>query len=165
MAWAATGAGAATDTSHLQKTTASGADPRGVLVYMREEVKLARDVYAVLSDAWRVDVFQGTAGSKQALMEDISDVLAQYGIDDPPAAAGIFRHAELQELYAYLVDQGMRSVNDALDVTILVEQTVIADVDALINDTEQTALRAVLTRLKESSLSRLLTLTRHLAMY
>ncbi len=62
-------------------------------------------------------------------MDSISTLLKQSGIDDPPDEAGKFVNADLQELYSYLIDQGKVSRNNAIDVTILIEQTVIADLN------------------------------------
>jgi len=38
------------------------------LVYMREEEKLARDVYLTLTDTWQLPIFWNIAGAKQRHM-------------------------------------------------------------------------------------------------
>ena len=55
------------------------------LTFMREEEKLARDVYLTLDDAWDLQVFANIARSEQTHMDAIGTLLTRYGIADPAA--------------------------------------------------------------------------------
>jgi hypothetical protein len=150
---------------HADKNAGFGADTLDALGYMRDELKLARDLYTALSDIWELDVFKNTAKSKQSLMDAVSCLLKRYGIDDPPDEAGRFVNADLQELYSYLIDQGKVSRDNAIDVTILIEQTVIADLNDVFLQTNEKEVHKVLTLLMEGSETHLHALNRYLVMY
>ena len=78
------------------------------LVYMREEEKLARDVYTALYEAWNIPVFGNIARSEQQHMDSIKLILDRYNLADPVAndKAGVFENAELQNLYNSLTAEG-----------------------------------------------------------
>jgi hypothetical protein len=102
------------------------------LTYMREEEKLARDVYLELSKMWGSRIFTSIAGSEQTHMDAIKKLLEKYGIADPAAdtEVGEFINQELQALYDKLIETGSRSVSDALNVGVLIEETDISDLQA-----------------------------------
>lgn len=50
---------------------------------MREEEKLALDVYAALFDLWGASIFNHIALSETTHTEAILALLVKYGIDDP----------------------------------------------------------------------------------
>ncbi|MEA3313921.1 MAG: DUF2202 domain-containing protein [Caldisericota bacterium] len=59
----------------------------GILL-MREEKKLARDVYQALFDTWSQPVFQNIANSKQAHVDAVKGLIDRYGLDDPVGGNG-----------------------------------------------------------------------------
>ena len=160
-----TGTCLAAEKGQAEKNAALGADTLDVLRYLREEVKLARDVYSALSDIWGMPVFENTAKSKQSLMNAVSCFLTPYGFGAPTGDAGKFVDSDLQELYSYLIDRGKVSRSNAIDVTILVEQTVIADLNDVFLQTNEKDVYKVLTLLKEGSENHLHELSRYLVMY
>lgn len=99
------------------------------IVFMREEEKLARDVYTVLAEAWGLQTFVNITASEQQHMDAVAGLLDAYGIPDPAAttAPGEFRDADLQALYDELIAKGLQSPRDALEVGVLIEETDIAD--------------------------------------
>lgn len=99
------------------------------LQFMREEEKVARDVYLALNDAWQVNVFSNIAKSEQSHMDAIAVLLDRYGIDDPALGqpVGVFQNSDLQKLYDDLVAKGQVSVQDALQVGALIEEVDIKD--------------------------------------
>lgn len=119
---------AGADRSASSSTALSDAD-RAAIVQMREEEKLARDVYSALGDQWDLAIFDNIAASEQNHMDQVATLLDAYGIDDPAAttAAGEFADAELQALNDQLVAQGSRSLVDALTVGATIEDLDIAD--------------------------------------
>lgn len=104
------------------------------LQYMREEEKLAHDVYTVLYDTWGVPVFKNIAASEQAHTAAVLTLLERYGIEDPAAGnpAGVFANPDLQALYNQLVADGQVSVAGAFYVGATIEETDIADLMARI---------------------------------
>jgi hypothetical protein len=94
------------------------------LIYMREEEKLARDVYLALYEQWGMPVFQNIAGSEQAHMDSVLMLLDQYELADPAAGkgAGEFTNPLFQSLYEQLAAQGGLSQADALKVGATIEE-------------------------------------------
>jgi hypothetical protein len=90
------------------------------LTYMREEEKLARDVYLSLYDKWQSRVFKNISVSEQTHMDAIKNLLDKYGIADPAEgkAAGVFTNRDLQALYDELIEVGGVSLVDALEVGV-----------------------------------------------
>ena len=111
--------------------TAEALDQTAVdgLVWMREEEKLARDVYQALSEMWDPPIFANIADSEQTHTDAVGDLLDRYGIQDPMAddVAGVFEDPTLQALYDDLVDQGSQSLVDALIVGATIEDMDIVD--------------------------------------
>jgi hypothetical protein len=108
----------------------SDAEAQGIL-YMREEEKLARDVYTALHETWGLTVFQNIARSEQAHMDAIKTLIDRYGLVDPVAGAGVgeFANADLQDLYDELVARGSSSLTEALAVGALIEELDITDLE------------------------------------
>jgi hypothetical protein len=106
----------------------SDAEIQGIL-YMREEEKLARDVYTTLYETWGLPVFQNIARSEQTHMDAIATLIARYDLTDPTMGAGMgeFADATLQELYDKLVARGSVSLTEALAVGALIEDLDIVD--------------------------------------
>jgi len=56
---------------------------RTSLIYMREEEKLARDVYLELYDTWGQQIFSNIASSEQSHTDAVKTLLERYDIPDP----------------------------------------------------------------------------------
>lgn len=111
------------------------------LIFMREEEKLARDVYMTLSSLYpdsRVFVNIGE-GSEQTHTDMIRDQLEAYGIDDPnpetnnlPTSIGVYTGNEygtyFTEKFVYLTELGSRSELDALYVGAFIEELDMHDI-------------------------------------
>jgi hypothetical protein len=113
----------------------SDAEAQGIL-YMREEEKVARDVYTTLYEAWGLTVFQNIARSEQIHMDAIKTLIDRYELVDPVADAGVgeFANADLQDLYDELVARGSVSLTEALAVGALIEELDITDLQQRISD-------------------------------
>jgi hypothetical protein len=107
-------------------------DEKNDLAFMREEEKLARDVYLTLHGIWGSPVFANIASSEQQHMDAILDLLNLYKLPDPAAGKliGEFANAELQALYEALVARGKKSALEALMVGGVIEETDIEDLNA-----------------------------------
>jgi len=104
------------------------------LLFMVEEEKVARDVYAYLYDVWGSRVFGNIKKSEQRHMDAIETLLNRYNLETPLTLdnQGIFENAELQSLYDTLIAKGNSSLIDALEVGVMVEETDIADLENIL---------------------------------
>lgn len=110
------------------------------LSVMREEEKLARDVYITLYNKWGVNIFTNISHSEQTHMDAILMLLSKYSLTDPVGnnAVGVFNNVTLQNLYNQLVAQGNTSVLDAYKVGATIEDLDIFDLkNALLNNDNQ----------------------------
>lgn len=123
------------------------------LTFMREEEKLARDVYLALDDAWNFQVFANIARSEQNHMDAVGTLLARYGLPDPAAGngAGEFTNPDLQALYDQLVAQGGQSLGDALRVGAAIEEIDIRDLFQQLPAVQHSDIRRVYERLEQGS--------------
>jgi hypothetical protein len=105
------------------------AEEKADLAYMREEEKLARDVYLAMAAKWAVPTFSNIARSEQTHMNSIATLLARYGVADPVAGlpAGQFANEKFQTLYAELIAKGNQSIESALAVGAAIEELDIID--------------------------------------
>ncbi len=98
------------------------------LKFMREEEKLARDLYLALSVDFTVPAFKNIARAEENHMNAVLAILTTYGIEDPASPeSGVFNNADLQALYNTLLEKGKLSLAEALKVGALVEETDILD--------------------------------------
>lgn len=108
--------------------TLSPAEAAG-LQFMREEEKLAHDVYVTLYEKWGLAAFKSIAASEQQHADAVAYLLKRYAISDPAAGNGLgeFTDPKLQALYDELVAQGSKSIADALKVGAAIEEIDILD--------------------------------------
>ncbi|PDW01127.1 hypothetical protein A9Q02_08095 [Candidatus Chloroploca asiatica] len=104
-------------------------EQRDGLVFMREEEKLAHDLYIALGATWKLPVFTNIAASEQTHTDAVKTLLERYGIADPAAstAPGVFSDPALQALYNDLLAEGKTSVTAALSIGAAVEEIDILD--------------------------------------
>lgn len=123
------------------------------LLLMREEEKLARDVYLTLADEWNIRSFENIARSEETHMDAVGLLLERYGIDDPVRSdkVGAFTSVEMSTLYDELVGLGMDSYSDALKVGAKIEELDIADLLSLIDSTDNDDLKVVYQNLLKGS--------------
>ena len=119
------------------------------LKFMREEEKLAHDVYAALYRLWGAHVFYQISLSETTHTEAILALLTRYGIADPAAntAPGEFADPALQTLYTTLMGLGQVSLIEALKVGALIEETDIYDIREKVAITDETDILNVYTSL------------------
>ncbi len=119
------------------------------LTFMREEEKLAHDVYAALYSLWGANVFYQISLSETTHTEAILALLTKYGIADPAAntAPGEFADPALQALYNTLMTMGQVSLIDALGVGALIEETDIHDINEKVAITDEADILTVYTSL------------------
>lgn len=127
------------------------------LYYMREEEKLARDVYLTLYEQWDLSVFKRIASSEQKHMDSVGRLLEAYEIPDiiVDDRVGIFVNTELQKLYSELIEKGSKSIADALLVGGMIEEVDILDLEEAIKNTTHDDIARVYERLLRGSYNHL----------
>jgi hypothetical protein len=101
------------------------------LMLMREEEKLARDVYITLYNQWGNIVFTNISDSEQTHTSAVLTLLEKYDLEDPVQnnEVGVFENDDLQSLYTQLVEIGSQSILDAFKVGATIEDLDIADLN------------------------------------
>lgn len=107
------------------------------LLFMVEEEKVARDVYMQLYSQWNQKSFNNISQSEQQHMDAVQILMARYSIELPNSLAqiGTFENHDLQLLHDQLMEQGKRSLIDALKVGALIEEVDIKDLQDLLSTT------------------------------
>ncbi|SDX14391.1 DUF2202 domain-containing protein [Thiocapsa roseopersicina] len=129
------------------------ANEAATLSFMREEEKLARDVYLDMNDLWDAVIFVNIAASEQQHMDTLLQLLDKYGLPDPAELdiPGWFSDQNLQTLYDDLVDRGRASYAEALQVGALIEEVDIEDLQLAIEETDNADLQNAYENLMRGS--------------
>lgn len=104
-----------------------------ILLNMKEEEKMARDVYLVLYEKWGSHIFSRISYAEDRHLNAIVLLLKYYGSSDTLVAdTGVFSDPEVQALYIDLVEKGSVSIEEAYMTGALIEEMDINDLtDAL----------------------------------
>ena len=134
------------------------------LLLMREEEKLARDVYNYFATLYTTRIFGNIANSENTHMEAVKYLLDLYELEDPAAVEpGVFNNPELQQLYNDLTVQGAVSLEAALTVGGAIEEIDIIDLMELLEATTNTDLTLVYGNLLKGSRNHLRAFVRTLS--
>jgi hypothetical protein len=135
------------------------------LLYMREEEKLAHDVYATLYERWGHQTFANIIESERRHMESMKGLLDAYGLPDPAEGRGLgeFSDPSLQKLYDELTARGATSLQAALEVGAGIEELDIVDLRERMAQTGRGDLQLVYGNLRDASANHLRAFTRALA--
>lgn len=125
------------------------------LLFMREEEKLARDVYNTLYEIWGQTTFTNIAASEQTHMDEVKLLLDRYNLADPALDPGSFTDPSLQALYDQLVAHGSNSLVDALKVGAAIEEIDILDLQERLAQTDNADLQQVFNNLMMGSYNHL----------
>jgi hypothetical protein len=148
--------GAVTPASAEEMTVSSvnlSADEEAGLIFMREEEKLAQDVYMTLYAQWGLPLFQNIANSEATHTSAIKVLLDRYGIADPTEGNGVgeFTNPDLQKLYDQLVGRGSQSLAEALKVGAAIEEIDILDLQTRLAQTTSADIQLVYGNLLKGS--------------
>ena len=160
------GFGSSTETYLAAVSTRSEGDISSIdiqgLTFMREEEKLARDVYMQMADIWKINIFSNIARSEVAHMEAILNLMEIFEIEDPASETGygVFQNQELQNLYDDLVDQGSHNLEEAILVGAAIEEIDIKDLQTYISKTSNSNLIQVYQNLLQGSINHLASFVR-----
>lgn len=135
------------------------------LLFLREEEKLARDVYLYSSDLYGDVIFNQIASSEQQHMDQVLILLNDYGLEDPASLErGVFQDQALQDLYNDLTTASEVSLSKALTVGATIEDLDINDLTFFESQTLKTDLLSVYDQLKCGSKNHLRSYTDRLNM-
>jgi hypothetical protein len=127
------------------------------LLYIREEEKLARDVYLTLAEEWGNPIFAIIGGSEQVHMDAIKNLLDFYGIEDSVTddTVGAFNDPYIAGLFELLILQGLESPVEAILVGGHIEEIDILDLWEAYGETDEDRIRRVYQNLYEGSYNHL----------
>ena len=127
------------------------------LKFMREEEKMARDVYRTLGDRWNLRSFSNINQAEQRHMDQVKTLMQSYGIADPVVSdeVGVFTNPQLAAMYTQLVQRGETSLPEALKVGALIEENDIKDLRDRLNATANPQIKATYGYLLQGSYNHL----------
>lgn len=136
------------------------------LIWMREEEKLAMDVYDLFYEMYSLQIFDNISNSEFRHTESVLSLLSFYGIEDPALdSSGQFSDPELQQLYDDLVGMGSESEEEALKTGALIEEVDIIDLVEEMEATSNVNILRVYENLLEGSMRHLVAFVRNLEYY
>ena len=135
------------DQGPLEEREAAG------LVELREEEKLAHDVYVALAKKWQVPIFTNISQAESRHMNAVASLLKVYQLDDPVADRdqGEFTNPRFTALYQQLVQAGSDSLAEAYKVGALIEELDISDLQKVIAESTQPLVKQVFENLQRAS--------------
>lgn len=141
------------ETPDLSYTGPLSATEREGILFMREEEKLARDVYSRLYEIWGTNIFGNITSSEENHMASMKSLIDEYDLVDPARDmdTGQFENKELQDLYDRLVEKGRQSELDALEVGAAIEEIDIIDLEEYLAATERPDIVTVYENLLKGS--------------
>jgi len=124
------------------------------VLWVREEEKLARDVYLTLYEQWGLTTFRNIADSEQKHMDAVNEeLIIPYGLEDPVTTdtVGVFTNPELQAIYNQLIEKGSASIEDAVEIGMMIEDMDIFDLQEAMDKTDNEDIIRVFSSLENGS--------------
>jgi hypothetical protein len=134
------------------------------LQFMREEEKLAHDVYVTMYKKWGLPIFNNIAAAEQKHTDAVVTLLDRYDLADPADGngPGTFTDPKLQSLYNQLIVKGSKSAADALKVGLAIEEIDILDLQERLAETDNADIQTVYKNLLAGSENHLRAFARNL---
>lgn len=127
------------------------ADSAGIML-MREEEKMAHDLYEVFFEKYNLQVFEKISASEDMHMNAMLNLIEGYNLIDPVLpGTGMFSNEAIADLYNSLKEKGELSVEEALRVGAYVEEYDIIDLEELIAETKNSDIIKVYSNLLNGS--------------
>jgi hypothetical protein len=122
------------------------------LFYMAEEEKMARDVYTYFSSLYSLPVFRNIPKSEAIHFKAIGNLISGFKLPYTGSdTQGAFVNQEIAGLYKELTAKGSVSLEEALKVGALVEETDILDLEKEILLTQNISVKTVYRNLLQAS--------------
>ncbi len=151
-----------------QQRIALSPSEKNAILLMREEEKLARDVYDSLYMKWEGNPFGNIRRSEQTHMDLMKSLVTTYGLSDPvddtKDAAGVFVNALLQKYFNEMVAAGSQSFVQALQTGARIEELDIHDLKESMEHTKQPDILFTYRQLRMASENHLRAFVRRLKM-
>lgn len=130
------------------------------IIFLRQEEKLARDVYVALYSTYGKKIFLNISASEQNHMDSVEGLIVKYNLEDPAGddSSCVFSDTsfDFTALCNELITAGQGSLEDALKVGVFIEEMDIHDIEeVMLPDVAQTDVRRVLTNLLAGSYNHL----------
>lgn len=133
------------------------------LLKMKEEEKLARDVYSTLYQKWGSQIFSNITTAESNHLNAIVLLLTNYGATDTSIGeVGMFTDNEVQSLYNKLVANATTSIEEAYKTGALIEEMDIKDINASLSGTTNENVIMVFDNLLKGSRNHLRAFNRQL---
>ncbi|WP_430973314.1 DUF2202 domain-containing protein [Sunxiuqinia rutila] len=134
------------------------------LIWMREEEKLAGDLYQAFYGLYDWRIFGNISRSESTHVAAVLRLFDLFGIEDStPDEVGVFANADIQKLYEDLKTSGEVSLVEALKVGAYVEELDILDLEERLEATSNADIQLVYENLLRGSRNHLRAFTRVLA--
>lgn len=152
--------------SYSQSVTALSTQEKNDIIFMREEEKLARDVYDSMYNKWQVNPFGNIRKSERVHMDKMKALIDMFTLEDPVIKTndepGKFMNATLQQYYHQMVAEGSNSLVNALMVGARIEEIDIKDLNEKIALTKDAAITETYKQLINASHNHLRAFVRRL---
>lgn len=134
------------------------------LTYMREEEKLAHDVYTFMNNKYDHKVFRNITKAETRHGDFIKELLERYSIADPSGGKkeGEFVNSDLAAVYTRLTEKGSISLNEALKCGAEIEELDIADLNSRIEQSSSPDVKQTFMNLRDGSYRHLQAFMRNL---
>jgi len=128
-------------------------DEKDSILFMREEEKLARDVYLTLAEKHNVQVFKNISNSEQTHMDTMKTLIDKYNLTDSVKSdtRGEFTNSELAKLYKDLVSKGSQNQIEALKVGATIEDLDISDLNKRLSNNNNQDIKLAFEKLRFGS--------------
>jgi hypothetical protein len=134
-----------------------------ILLHMKEEEKLARDVYLALYEKWGSQVFSNISKAEDTHMNAVVLLLQNYGEEyTEEEEEGKFSIPDFQELYGELTAKGSESLGEAFKIGALIEELDINDLEKYLSEIENENIKFVFENLLRGSRNHLRAFNRQL---
>jgi hypothetical protein len=142
---------------------------KNAILLLREEEKMARDVYDSLFTLWGSMPFGHIRESEQSHMDRMKSLLDQYRLKDPISPGkdipGVFTDRNLKKLYDSLVLTGSRSETDAFNTGAWLEEYNILDLEKSLSVSRDSLMKQAYSDLIRASEHHLNAFVRNLKRY
>ncbi|MDX9919417.1 MAG: DUF2202 domain-containing protein [Paludibacter sp.] len=121
------------------------------LYLMREEEKMAMDIYAYFYEKYQIPIFNNIAKSESKHTSAVLRLINYFGLKDPalePTAE--YSNEEIQHLYTKLTSEA-NTIEEALSTGAFIEEYDIADLKKLIAETQNADIKLVYANLLRGS--------------
>lgn len=131
-------------------------DEINAILLMREEEKLARDVYDYFANLYNSKIFYNISNSEQKHTDSVKNIIEKYNLEDPFInSTGVFENEELQNIYNDLIEKGSNSYIDALKIGAMIEELDIKDIRDSLNYIDNEDIIFVFNNLEKGSVNHL----------